>query len=175
MAFNSAIRFITAKLIIIMNELSAPIHIIYASTGGNTEHVMEQVSKYWKDTGINVLLHRSEQTPISLIKENNFFLFATSTWDHGTINPFFKKLLDEMQTEDFSGKTASFIGLGDRRYEKHYFCTGMLSIKEVWEKQSGKVIGIPLMIGREPFEERIETMVRQWSEETLPLYSGDEQ
>lgn len=153
------------------NELK--VHIIYASTGGNTEHVMEQVAKYWQDSGVQVELHRAEQTSISVILENKYFLLSTSTWDHGTINPFFNKLLAEMKTADLSDKVAAFIGLGDRRYEKHYFCTGMLSLKEVWEKNNGRSVGIALMIGREPFEERIEQMVQDWAKSTLPLYTQD--
>lgn len=153
-----------------MSESNRIVHIIYASTGGNTEHVMERVAGYWNEKGITVELHRAEQTPISIIFENQNFLFATSTWDHGAINPFFNKLVAEMQKSDFTGKVASFIGLGDRRYEKFYFCTGMTFLKEVWEKNKGTAIGVPLMIGREPFEERIETMVKEWAEATLPLY-----
>ncbi len=153
-----------------MINLTAPIHIIYASTGGNTEHVMEQVAQYWREQGVGVVLHRSEQTSLSVITENKYFLFATSTWDHGMINPFFNVLLEQMQTADFTGKTASFIGLGDRRYEEHYFCAGMTVLKEVWEKNHGAAVGVALTIGREPFEEVIEKAVKTWADTTLPLY-----
>ncbi|GIK84122.1 MAG: putative flavodoxin-2 [Patescibacteria group bacterium] len=158
-----------------MASLTAPIHIIYASTGGNTEHVMEQVAQYWREQGVTVELHRSEQTPLSVITNNKYFLFATSTWDHGAINPFFLALLKEMKTADFSGKTASFIGLGDRRYEKYYFCSGMTAIKEIWEKSKGRSVGVALTIGREPFETVIEEMVKKWADETLPLYESQAQ
>lgn len=153
-----------------MSNLNSPAHIVYASTGGNTEHVMEQVAKYWGELGVQTQLHRSEQTPLSVITDNQYFLFATSTWLHGTINPFFKRLLEEMKQVDFSGKVATFIGLGDRRYEHHYFCAGMYEIKEVWEKNSGKSVGVELTIGREPYEARIEEMVQKWALETVPLY-----
>ena len=73
---------------------------------------------------------------------------------------------------DLTGKVASFIGLGDRRYEKHYFCTGMTLLKEVWEEQKGSSIGVALTIGREPFEAVIEEMVKKWADDTLPLYGG---
>lgn len=154
-----------------MTETQKKIHLIYASTGGNTEHVMQQVQRYWQASGATVFLHRAEQTPISVIADNSLFLFATSTWDHGAINPFFDKLLAQMKQTDCSGKTATFIGLGDRRYEKHYFCTGMFLVKEVWEQNNGTAIGVPLTIGREPFEESIEKMVQDWANQTLPLYS----
>lgn len=157
-----------------MNEHPTPIHIIYASTGGNTQHVMEQVAKYWQEQGFLVELHRAEQTPISVITDNTFFLFATSTWDHGTINPFFTALLTEMKKTDFSRKVAAFIGLGDRRYEHHYFCTGMHTLKNVWEQNKGIAIGVALTIGREPFEESIEAIIKKWADETVPLYQTTE-
>jgi flavodoxin len=153
-----------------MINLSAPIHVIYASTGGNTEHVMEQVAKHWQAQGVDVILHRAEQTSLSVITDNKYFLLSTSTWDHGTINPFFNKLLAEMKQTDLTGKVSSFIGLGDRRYEQYYFCTGMTLLKEIWEKQNGAAIGIALTIGREPFEEIIETIVEKWANDTLPFY-----
>ena len=153
-----------------MSEQPTPIHIIYASTGGNTQHVVEQVSLYWQELGFVTVLHRAEQTPISVVTNNSLFLFATSTWEHGIVNPFFKALLTEMQKANFVGKVASFIGLGDRRYEHHYFCTGMYTIKETWEKNGGAAVGTALTIGREPFEDSIEIMVKKWADDTAGLY-----
>lgn len=153
-----------------MSELALPIHIIYASTGGNTEHVMQQVAKYWREQGAQIELHRAEATPLSVLTENTYFLFATSTWQQGRINPFFDRLLAEMKQADFKDKIAAFIGLGDRRYEQYYFCTGMKTLKEVWEKSNGTSIGVALTIGREPYEEIIEKQVKDWADETLPQY-----
>lgn len=153
-----------------MNELSSPIHIIYASTSGNTEFIMDKVADVWRKKGKDVFLHRSEKTDISVIKENKYFLLATSTWDHGVINPFFNILLSEMKKTDFSGKYAAFIGLGDRRYEKYLFCTGMLSLKEVWENSNGASLGVALTIGREPFDELIDKLVVDWAEKILQLF-----
>jgi len=153
-----------------MIESNLPIHIVYASTSGNTEFVMDKVADVWRKMGREVFLHRSEKTDINILTKNKFFLLATSTWDHGTINPFFDRLLSEMEKLDFSDKSASFIGLGDRRYESHYFCTGMTLLKEVWEKSNGKSVGVALTIGREPFDEIIDKLVRDWAEKTLKLF-----
>lgn len=151
-------------------ESNIPIHIIYASTSGNTEFVMDKVAEIWRGMGKEVFLHRSEMTDVSVINDNQRFLLATSTWDHGTINPFFDKLLAQMKETDFTGKKSAFIGLGDRRYEKHDFCTGMSLLKEVWEKNNGTAIGVGLTIGREPFDELIDTMVRNWADKTIALF-----
>lgn len=153
-----------------MSDLEVPIHIIYASTSGNVEFVCELVAGLWRQKGAEVFLHRSEQTPIESINTNSRFLFATSTWDNGSINPFFDRLLREMKTTDFSGKVSSFIGLGDRRYEKHYFCEGIKILQQQWEKNSGKSVGVILTIGREPYEDAIKEMVTTWAHTTYPLY-----
>ncbi|MCB9813095.1 MAG: flavodoxin family protein [Pseudomonadales bacterium] len=155
-----------------MSKSNFPIQIIYASTSGNTEFVMEKVADVWIEIGHEVNLHRAETTDIKLIEDNTYFLLATSTWDHGTINPFFDKLLAQMTKADFSGKSATFIGLGDRRYEKHYFCTGMKLLQEVWEKQKGTSVGVPLTIGREPFDDLIDKVVRDWAKNTLDLFES---
>jgi len=150
--------------------MNTPIHIIYASTSGNTEFVMDTVANKWRKMGREVVLHRSEATDIGTIKENSHFLLATSTWDHGAINPFFNKLLAEMKKTDCFGKQATFIGLGDRKYSKHHFCKGMTTLKEVWEKSRGESLGVALTIGREPFDELMIKVIEDWAEKTLELY-----
>jgi flavodoxin len=153
--------------------MDSPIYIIYASTSGNTEYVMEMVADIWQKAGVKVELHRSEQTSIDLIKNNQNFLLATSTWDNGTLNPFFNNLHNEMKKLDLTGKKASFIGLGDRRYEKHYFCEGMKILQKTWEERGGTGVGVGLTIGREPYEDIIRDQVTDWANKTLPGYSGE--
>ena len=152
--------------------MNTPIHIIYASTSGNTEFVMDTVANKWRKMGREVILHRSEAIDIDTIKENNHFLLATSTWDHGTINPFFNKLFSEMKKTNCSGKQAAFVGLGDRKYTKHHFCKGMTLLKEVWEKSKGESLGIALTIGREPFDELMIKIIEDWAEKTLKLFGN---
>ncbi|MBP7700608.1 flavodoxin family protein [Candidatus Woesebacteria bacterium] len=152
------------------NTSELPIHIIYASTSGNTEYVMDMVAQLWREKGKKVILHRSEKTDISVVKDNHNFLLATSTWDHGTINPFFDVLLAKINKTNLTGKKSAFIGLGDRRYEKHFFCSGMTLLKEVWEKNGGESTGVALTIGREPYDDAIAKLVSDWAETTLRLF-----
>lgn len=65
------------------------LHVIYASTSGNVETVVETAAAVWREQGLTVELHRAEQTSIELVKENSQFVIATSTWEHGALNPFF--------------------------------------------------------------------------------------
>ena len=146
-----------------MSDKKPHIHCIYASTSGNTEYAVETASGIWQQQGAQVELHKAQKTPIDVVTKNQRFLFATSTWDHGTLNPYFNALYAELQTADLSGKTACFIGLGDRRYEHYYFCTGMKLLQEVWQKNGGTTVGTQLTIGREPYEEAITNIIIEWA------------
>jgi flavodoxin len=138
------------------------IRIIYASTSGNVESVVEKTSHIWQAHGLRTSLHRAEQSNISLFQNTTHFLLATSTWEHGELNPFFRALLKEMKQTDFTGKSAAFVGLGDTRYEPVYFCQGMETVKNVWERQHGQVIAQPLKINGEPYH-LLQSVVKDWA------------
>lgn len=139
-----------------------PIHCIYASTSGNVELVVEQVGNVLKDKGFEVHLHRAEQTPLSVIADNQTFILATSTWEHGVINPFFRELHDQMKKANFAGKRAAFIGLGDRRYEPVLFCEGMEKVRKTWLANQGQEMLQPLRMQGEPYA-LLDTLVTPWA------------
>jgi len=143
------------------------IHIIYASTSGNVEWVCEQIAKRLKPKRFPVFFHRAEATSIDLIKENKFFIFATSTWEHGRINPFFDRLLWEIQKTKMDGKFAGMIGLGDSRYTKAHFCGGLDFLQHVFVSQGGKVMGIPLKMNGEPYEQMEKPQINIWFEKFI--------
>src|SRR5690606_34796197 len=99
------------------------------------------------------------------------FIFATSTWEHGEINPFFNKLLAEMQNTNFSGKKAGFIGLGDTRYEPVYFCQGIKIIHKLVTDKGGEEIGDTMFINGEPYQ-LLETHVNDWALNFIKLIKG---
>lgn len=139
------------------------LHIIYASTSGNVERVVEQIKKVLNSKNIEIILQRSEQTTIATIQKNNKFIFATSTWDHGKLNPFFQDLFDNMKTQNFAGKHAAFVGLGDTRYEPVLFCEGMDMIRDLWLDLGGSEIGSALRIQGEPYE-KLTAVVDPWAD-----------
>lgn len=143
------------------------IRIIYASTSGNVEFVCRNIAKRLTRANIKVSLHRAEMTPISLIMNNKSFIFAASTWDHGIINPFFDKLLSKMEKINLSGKAAGFIGLGDIRYTKSFFCKGVYILKEVFEEKGGKALWIPLKINGDPYDQIDSQFIKIWFKKYL--------
>ncbi|MBL8014766.1 MAG: flavodoxin domain-containing protein [Candidatus Doudnabacteria bacterium] len=140
--------------------------IIYASTSGNVELVCEYIQRSLGDAGIDTSLHRAEVTSIDLIKNADNMILATSTWEHGELNPFFAKLLSEMKQEDLGGKKAAFVGLGDRRYEPVLFCRGIEILQEAFTAQGGSQIGEILKIEGEPHTQ-LDSTVKPWLESII--------
>jgi flavodoxin len=145
--------------------------VIYASTSGNTEIVMETIAQVLGEYGFRSDLHRAEKTPISVIRHNHLFVFGTSTWEHGALNPFFRKLLKEMKAENLTGKSAVFVGCGDTRYEPVLFCEGIEKVRQVWEKQGGQTLGSILKIDGEPYPV-LASDVTMWAESVAPLITA---
>jgi len=147
------------------------IDLVYASTSGNVEIVMETVARVLQQNGFEIVLNRAEKTPIETIKKNKYFVFGTSTWDHGQLNPFFQKLYEDMQTVNFQNKEASFVGLGDRRYEPVLFCEGINKIHGLWLKKGGKEVGTMLKIQGEPYE-TLDSQVVPWASELAQFWKS---
>jgi flavodoxin I len=141
---------------------------IYASTSGNVEIVLEKVAEVIRAAGWEVSLHRAEQASADLFEQNQYFLLATSTWEHGVLNPFFDKIHAQMQTMDFSGKQAVGLGLGDTRYEQVYFCRGIDILLETWEKQHGELLYQALKLNGDPYPV-LSTIVKSWAERLVTV------
>ena len=148
--------------------------IVYASTSGNVEFVVETVADLLVEAGISCTLHRAEQTSIDVIKNNGTFILATSTWEHGEINPFFDKLLAEMKTTDMTGKRAAFIGLGDMRYEPVLFNQGIKLLKSLYLEKGGKDISDLLLIDGEPYNQ-IDDRIRPWTAKLIEELKNESQ
>ncbi|MCA9379032.1 flavodoxin family protein [Candidatus Dojkabacteria bacterium] len=143
-----------------------PIHIIYASVSGNVELVAEEIAATLTHLGLNSKLHRAEATGIDLIQSHSYFVMLTSTWEHGAINPFFRKLRNEMYGKELSGKYSAFVGLGDKRYEPLLFCKGIDTLQQAFEKAGGKSIGEVMRINGDPHL-ILKTDVTQWTNKTF--------
>lgn len=148
-------------------------HAVYASTSGNVEIVVERVAQYLLEAGIRVELHRAEQTPIEVFRSNDLFLLATSTWEHGVLNHFFQPLHHLMTQEDFTGKRAAFIGLGDNRYEPVLFNNGIEILRKTWLDNHGQQIWHNLKINGEPYH-ILDTTVKTWATGLIPAVQNSE-
>lgn len=148
-----------------------PIHLIYASTSGNVELVMQHIATVLEQQGFIAKLHRAEQTPIEVLADNQTFILGTSTWEHGALNPFFQKLYDQMKQTQFAGKQAAFVGLGDRRYEPVLFCEGMEKVRKVWLSNGGEEILQSFKLNGEPYA-LLEVLVTPWATKLAVALNG---
>lgn len=142
------------------------IHLIYASTTGNTEAVMEKIAEVLNEAGFQTELHRSESTDISILNDNDMFILGTSTWGHGVINPFFDELLEAIGQADLTGKQAAFVGLGDKQYEPVYFNKGVEILKETFTKAGGTEIYQTLIIDGDPFA-ILDNKIPYWTQKLI--------
>lgn len=138
------------------------VEIVYASTSGNTELVCEKISQELLAAGLDCELHRAEVTDISVFESSRYYVLASSTWEHGELNPNFNELHSKMQKYDFSGKFAAFVGLGDIRYEPMMFAKAIDILKDAFLHNGGKEMNAALKINGEPHT-LLETSVKTWA------------
>ena len=157
-----------------MNNAAEPIpqfnqrrvlHIVFASTSGHTEYVVDAlidslvgISSDWeiKET----LAERAQ--PEDLLS-GDVLLLASATWNtggiEGQLNPHMWALLhDKAKTLDLAGKPCACIGLGDHRY--FYTARAADHLQHYVEAHHGRLMVPTLKIINEPYGQ--EEAVRIW-------------
>jgi flavodoxin len=143
------------------------IQIIYASTMGHTELVVEKISELLTSVGIENELHKAEVTDYSVIQNNSKFIFATSTWEHGVMNPYFDKIFDQLtQERDLSSKIAAFVGTGSVKYEIYFFCEGAKMLRKAWIDGQGREYVGPIFLDGLPYD-KLDTLVTNWTNKLI--------
>ena len=99
------------------------LHIVFASTSGHTEYVVDALTDSLKSStsGWEIEATMAEKTQPQDLLRGDVLLLASSTWNTGSIegqlNPHMWVLLqDKAKTLDLAGKPCACIGLGDHRY-----------------------------------------------------------
>jgi flavodoxin I len=99
------------------------LHIVFASTSGHTEYVVEVLIDSLKSitSGWEIKETMAEKAQPQDLLSGDVLLLASSTWNSGGIegqlNPHMWTLLhDKAKTLDLAGKPCACIGLGDHRY-----------------------------------------------------------
>lgn len=135
--------------------------ILYGSMTGNTEAVIYKVDELLTSKEITFTRSRSEDVQESVIDSHDLFLFATSTWEGGSMNPFFEVLYEYIKANNMKGKKAVFIGLGDRSYDEENFNKAIKDLKQAFITSGGSEIGETLIIDGDPYA-LLETEVTDW-------------
>lgn len=144
------------------------LHIIYGSTSGHTEYVVEELVDHLKSTAPQVWVETqcAELAKPEDLTKGDVLILASGSWNTGSIegqlNPhMFAFLNGRAAKEDLKGKRVALIGLGDDRY---HFTVGALSHLEDYVKEhGGEVIDPPLRIVNEPYGQ--EEQVKHWADQ----------
>jgi flavodoxin len=166
---NASRKYLLSTLFLnvkIIKLLPMNVSLVYASTSGNVEATMENIAARLCEANFKCELLRVEKINFSVFKKEKFFILATSTWDHGIINPFWDKMISEFEKNSLSGKKAAFVGLGDFRYEPVYFCRGIDILRDYFIKAGGEQVGVTLKVNGDPYEQ-FDKLVKIWTDNLI--------
>jgi flavodoxin I len=141
------------------------LHIVFASTSGHTEYVVDALIDSLKRTspGWEIEETVAEKAQPQDLLSGDVLLLASSTWNTGSIegqlNPHMWVLLhDKAKTLDLAGKPCACIGLGDHRY--FYTARAADHLQDYVKAHHGQLIVPTLRIIDEPYGQ--EEAVRVW-------------
>ena len=146
------------------------LHIVFASTSGHTEYVVEALIDSLKSTtpGWEIEETMAEKAQAQDLLSGDVLLLASSTWNTGSIegqlNPHMWVLLhDKAKTLDLAGKPCACIGLGDNRY--FYTARAADHLQHYVQAHHGRLIVPALKIIDEPYGQ--EEAVRVWGKQLV--------
>ena len=146
------------------------LHIVFASTSGHTEYVVEALIESLKSItpGWEIEETMAEKTQPQDLLSGGVLLLASSTWNTGSIegqlNPHMWVLLhDKAKTLDLAGKPCACIGLGDHRY--FYTARAADHLQNYVKAHHGRLIVPTLKIVGEPYGQ--EEAVIAWAKQLV--------
>jgi flavodoxin I len=142
------------------------LHIVFASTSGHTEYVVEAlIDSLGSNTpGWEIEQTMAEKAQPQDLLNGDVLLLASATWNtggiEGQLNPHMWVLLqDKAKTLDLAGKPCACIGLGDHRY--FYTARAADHLQHYVNAHHGRLIVPTLKIIDEPYGQ--EEAIRVWS------------
>ncbi|TSC58443.1 MAG: hypothetical protein Greene041619_667 [Candidatus Peregrinibacteria bacterium Greene0416_19] len=147
--------------------MSPSLRIIYASTSGHTEFVVQTLVSALHDLApdVPVDVRRAEEAAPDDLLRADALILASGTWNtggqEGQLNPHMHALLLERAAGiDLAGKPMAFISLGDDRY---YFTTRCTEhFLRFMREHGGTQLLPPLIILNEPYEQA--GKIEAWAE-----------
>ncbi len=141
------------------------LQIIYASTSGHTEYVVQECVKAWKEElpDASITVKKAEECSAEDLLKGDVLVLAAGSWNTGSIEGqlsphMFVLLVDKAKDIDLKGKKVAVIGLGDHRY--FYTCKAADHLMEFVRSHGGTLMEPELRIVNEPYGQ--EEAVRSW-------------
>lgn len=146
------------------------IQVIYASTSGHTEYVVEQLTAALRslDAAIAVESIRVEKARPDDLTGCDLLVLASGTWNtggiEGQLNPHMHAFVHGAAKDvDLTGQHAAIIALGDDRY--FYTCRSGEHLRHFVTTRGGEVWPQVLTIVNDPYGQ--EEKVRKWAKKLL--------
>jgi flavodoxin I len=146
------------------------LHIVFASTSGHTEYVVDALIDSFKSNapGWEIEETMAEKAQPRDLLSGDILVLASATWNtggiEGQLNPHMWVLLnDKAKTLDLVGKPCACIGLGDHRY--FYTARAADRLQHYVEAHHGRLIVPTLKIIDEPYGQ--EEAVRAWGKQLV--------
>jgi len=155
--------------------VSASLQIVYASSSGHTEHVIDELMAFLKEKApkIDVIKLRAEQAKSEDLLAGDILLLACGTWNtggsEGQLNIHMQTLLKERaKGVDLKQKPCAIIALGDDQY---YYCGRATEhLMQFVLQHNGTQCGHPLLIINEPYGQ--EEKIRKWGEKLIGVWDS---
>ena len=141
------------------------LQIIYASTSGHTEYVIDTVIPLLEKGGITVKKTRVEKATAEDLTSGDALLLASGTWNtggsEGQLNPHMHAFVwGPAKSADLKRKPVAIVALGDERYR--YTAKAGEHLRTFVESHGGKVLGESLKIINEPYGQ--EHKIMEWGQ-----------
>lgn len=144
--------------------------IVYASTSGHTEYVVERLvaALHGLDASLDVRAVRVEKADVDTLRDCGVMVLASGTWNtggvEGQLNPYMHEFVHgRAKGIDLTGKHAALIALGDDRY--FYTCRAGEHLRQFVQTHGGEVWPNALTIVNEPYGQ--EAKVEKWAGKLL--------
>ena len=154
----------------------ASLHIIFASTSGNTEYVIDTLIEHLKtaQSDLEVTKQRAEEAQGDDLKKGDVLLLASATWNYdaveGYLNMHMRELLDKRCKDvELEGRKVALITLGDDRY--YYTGRATERFMQFLMQKKAKSCTMPLLIINEPYGQ--EEKIQKWAEKLMTCYTEE--
>lgn len=143
------------------------LHILYASSSGHTELVIETLAAYVrkKKRGLDVQVTRIEQAKPADLTKGGVTLLACGTWNtggvEGQLQPYMHQFLLKFAKDvDLKQQPCACIGLGDERYR--YTAAAADHLEQYVVSHGGELVVPTLRVINEPYGQ--ENVVERWAD-----------
>ena len=113
------------------------IGLIYGSSTGNTENVVQKLTDILGSNNLEV--KEVSQTNFEEISSYEKLILASSTWGAGDLQSDWESFETQLDSVNFDGKTVALLGLGDQKRFGDTFCEALSLLHE--KTQAANIVG----------------------------------